>query len=75
MAWTSSPMAVRTLEFLFHRFEIKREAASRLEAASLLKIIRLPETLFPGLPDVVSKMPTAGMMPVSITFVTYSRIS
>ena len=37
---------------------------SKLETASFLKIIRLPEALFPALPDVVSKMPTAGKMPV-----------
>lgn len=48
------------------RFEFKKETVSKLETASFLKIIRLPEALFPVLPDVVSKMPTAGKMPVSV---------
>ena len=53
-------------EFLFHRFEFNKEAVSKLETASLLKITRLPEALFPVLPDVVSKMLTAGKMPVFV---------
>ena len=51
---------------MFPDLSSKKETVSKLETASFLKIIRLPEALFPVLPDVVSKMPTAGKMPVSV---------